>query len=312
MNRRILALLLLLCLLLSGCTENPVSDKAEEEELRIVTSAYPAYDFARAIIGNTKNLHMLTRPGIDPHDYEPTPQNIIDLETCDVFIYNGGQSDAWVDQLLRSVENPDLVTIRMMDCAELLWEEHDAEETHEEEHHHAGEPDEHVWLSPRNVMSIAEVICETVSELDPESAESYQQNKEAYLDALRELDQTIQEIVDTAARKTIVFADRFPARYFTDAYGITCYAAFPGCSSHTEPDADTVAKLIDRIRAEEIPAVFRVPYSSSTLPEIISEETGATICLFNSFHNVSDKEYGRVTYLDVMMENAEALRYALN
>jgi len=312
MNQRLIPLLLICCLLLSGCGANPLPHDAEDTQLRIVTSSYPSYDFARAIVGNTEHLHMLTRPGIDPHEYEPTPQNIIDLETCDVFLYNGGESDAWVDQLLGSVENPDLVIVRMMDCADLLWEEHEEEEHHDEAHDHEERPDEHVWLDPENVMKIAEVICDTVSELDPAGAETYQKNRDTFLDALQELDQTIQEIVDTAARKTVVFADRFPARYFTEAYGLTCYAAFPGCSSHTEPDADTVARLIDRIREEEIPTVFRVPYSSSTLPEIISEETGATIRLFHSFHNVSQKEYGRVTYLDVMAENAEALKYALN
>ena len=169
MRKFLIPVLLLLSLLLTGCA--PQNREAHDGGIRIVTSAYPAYDFARQVTGSTENLQMLTRPGIDPHEYEPTPQNIIDLQNCDVFIYNGGESDAWVDELLESVENDDMRIIRMMDCVTLLEEESvEGMDVGEESHAHEDEEyDEHVWLSPVNVMRIAESIRDTLMEADPQT-----------------------------------------------------------------------------------------------------------------------------------------------
>ncbi len=306
---------LLLVGLLAGCSQQnaPTQDGA----LRIVTSAYPAYDFARQVAGNRAQLHMLTRPGIDPHEYEPTPQNIIDIQNCDVFIYNGGESDVWVDELLKSVDNDEMRIIRMMDCAALLEEEtvEGMEAEEEDGHAHAdggAEYDEHVWLSPVNVMRIAEEIRDTLCGADPAGTDVYTDNTERFIGELEALDARFREIVANAERTTVVFADRFPARYFTEEYGLTYYAAFPGCSSQTEPSAATVAFLIDKIKDEGIPCVFSVPYSLSSLPQTISEETGASVVGFNAFHNVGVREYGQVTYIDVMSQNADALERALN
>lgn len=312
MRKFLIPVLLLLSLLLTGCA--PQNREAHDGGIRIVTSAYPAYDFARQVTGSTENLQMLTRPGIDPHEYEPTPQNIIDLQNCDVFIYNGGESDAWVDELLESVENDDMRIIRMMDCVTLLEEESvEGMDVGEESHAHEDEEyDEHVWLSPVNVMRIAESIRDTLMEADPANEAVYTENTGKFVSELEELDAQLRDIVANARRTTIVFADRFPARYFTEEYGLTYYAAFPGCSSQTEPSAATVAFLIDKVQEEEIPCVFTVPYSQSALPQTISEATGASIAQFHSFHNVSNQEFGQLSYLDVMAQNAEALNRALN
>lgn len=296
--------------LFAGCSGQSV--KQNDGALQVVASAYPAYDFAHQIIGGTQNLKMLTRPGVDPHEYEPTPQNIIDLENCDVFIYNGGESDIWVDEILKNVENKDLRIIRMMDCVNLLEEETVEGMEVENSGHEEAEYDEHVWTSPRNVMSITEAIRDVLVEVDPENASRYEENTDHFLSQLEDLDTRFRDIVANAERTTIIFADRFPARYFTEEYGITYYAAFPGCSSQTEPSAATVAFLIDKVKEEHIPCVFTVPFSQSSLPQTISEATGASILQFHSFHNVSEEEFGSLTYLDAMKSNAEALERALN
>ena len=305
---------LLILIFCCGCSRQPTS--TQDDTLTIVVSAYPAYDFARQVAGEHATLHMLTKPGADPHEYEPTPQNIIDLQDCDIFIYNGGESDVWVEDLLQSVEQDGIRIIRMMDCVPLLEEELvEGMESEAEEHNHEGEEaeyDEHVWLSPCNVVSIAEAIRDTLVAIDPENEQDYQEHAVQFIEELETLDTQFRDIVAQAKRTTVVFADRFPARYFTEEYGLTYYAAFPGCSSQTESSAATVAFLIDKVKEEGIPYVFSVPYSLSSLPQTISEETGADILLFHSFHNVSDSEYGQVTYLDVMYENAEALERALN
>ena len=150
-------------------------------------------------------------------------------------------------------------------------------------------------------------------ELDPANAEEYIQNTADYIERLAELDAAFREVVDNAVRRTVVFADRFPFRYFMDAYGLEYFAAFPGCSTDTEPSVQTVAFLIDKIRDENIPVVFHIELSNERMADTISEETGATKLLLHSAHNVTRDDFQNgETYLSLMTRNVEALREALH
>ena len=122
----------------------------------------------------------------------------------------------------------------------------------------------------------------------------------------------LRSVVDGASRQTLVFGDRFPLRYFTEAYGLTYYAAFPGCSSETEPSAATISFLINEVKTEQIPVVFHIEFSNEKVADAICESTGAKKLLFHSCHNVSaeDMEAG-TTYLSLMQGNLENLKEAL-
>jgi zinc transport system substrate-binding protein len=179
---------------------------------------------------------------------------------------------------------------------------------HEEEK----EYDEHVWTSPKNVQRIVRVITDTLCEFDPADAAFFRRNAEAYNAQFVELDREFQAVVEAAKRKIIVFGDRFPFRYFADAYGLTYFAAFPGCSTETEPSAATVAFLINRIKAEKIPVVFHIELSNERMADTIAAETGAKKLLFHACHNVSKQEFDRgVTFLELQKANVPRLREAL-
>jgi zinc transport system substrate-binding protein len=180
----------------------------------------------------------------------------------------------------------------------------------EEEQEHAY--DEHVWTSPRNAKLIVQRISDTLCGADPANAIVYKQNTDLYLSKLDELDAKFQAVIDGAARKTIVFGDRFPFRYLADAYGLTYFAAFPGCSTETEASAATVKFLSDKITAENIPVVFHIELSNMKMADTISEATGAKVLLLHACHNISKEDFqlGK-TYLDIMTSNAEALKEAL-
>jgi zinc transport system substrate-binding protein len=152
------------------------------------------------------------------------------------------------------------------------------------------------------------VLCE----VDAANAAVYQQNTTAYLGKLDELDGKFQAVVDAAVRKTFVFGDRFPFRYFADAYGLNYFAAFPGCSTETEASAKTVAFLIDKINKEKIPVVFHIELSNEKMADTINEATGAKVLLLHACHNISkvDFEAGK-TYVDIMTGNVDALKEAL-
>jgi zinc transport system substrate-binding protein len=172
--------------------------------------------------------------------------------------------------------------------------------------------DEHVWTSPRNAIPIVWAITGLLCEADEANAAYYGQNLTAYLGLLDELDFAFDDVVKAAKRDTIVFADRFPFRYFADTYGLNYFAAFPGCSTETEPSAATVAFLIDKVRAENIPVVFHIEVSNERMADTISGETGAKKLLLHSCHNITKREFDAgVGYVDLMRRNVETLREAL-
>ncbi len=341
----------LLVFLLNGCSSvKKVS--TSDDKVSVVSTIFAPYDFVREVAGDKAYLTMLLPPASESHSFEPTPQDIIKIQNSDVFIYVGGESDAWVNEVLESMDTSKMKIITLIDCVDVVEEEivegmeeehdHDHEEIsldeehegdehegneleedeheeHADEEHADEEPadveheyDEHVWTSPKNAKLIVQKISDVLCEIDEVNKEIYKKNTAEYLDKLDELDQAFQTVVDESARKTIVFGDRFPFRYFADAYGLSYFAAFPGCSTETEASAATVAFLIDKIKEEHIPVVFHVELSNQKMANTISEATDAKVLLLHACHNVSKAEFeSGVTYLDLMYKNVENLKEAL-
>lgn len=301
-----------------------------EEKLTIIAANFPAFDFARSLTGETATVDLLLPPGSESHSYEPTPQDIIAIQSCDLFIYTGGTSDHWIESILSSMGNEAPHVFRMADCVTMLasettasmehshghshnesWECSDPDHVHEEGHQH--ELDEHVWTSPKNAMLIISALKDALCTIDPANTFLYQENEDAYQTELAKLDDTFESIVANGKRNLMIFGDRFPLRYFAAAYGLDYDAAFPGCSEDSEPSVRTVISLVDTVRAEQIPAIFYIEFSSRRTADILAEETGAKELLFHSCHNVSSAEIeAGATYLSLMWQNTEALKEALN
>lgn len=302
--KRLIAILLCLCLILCGCTAQPEKPH-DETKLQIVCTSFPAYDFAREIAGDRAELTLLIKPGSEVHSYEPTPKDMIRIQESDLFICNGGESEQWAETLI----TPKLSTIYMMDCVDTVEESTDGIYNAED-----GEPelDEHVWTSPLNAIKISEEICNALCKLDTDNAEAYKTNFAAYKAQLMALDREFRQVIKNSGKHTLVFADRFPMRYFALEYGLDCYAAFPGCSSETEPSAKTVAYLIDRVREDKIPAVLYMEFSNQKMADVICEDTGCKKLPFYSAHSVSAEQFEQgVSYLDLMRINLNSLKEAL-
>lgn len=302
-----------LCALLAGCgAELGPEQEQEDGRLSVVATVFAPYDFARQLVGERGEVTLLLPPGSESHSYEPTPKDIIGIQNCDLFIYVGGESDAWVADVLESV-GEGVSTVTLMDCVELLEEEHvEGMETEHEHEDGETEYDEHVWTSPRNAKLICEKIASALCEADPEGEAEYKAALESYSQELDELDAAFKEVVANGVRDTIIFADRFPLLYFAKAYGLEYYAAFPGCADETEPSAATVVFLIEKVREEGIPVVFHIELSNEDMADTICEETGAEKMLFSACHNVTKEQFeAGVTYLELMWANVDALREAL-
>lgn len=307
-----------------GCSK-PDTPTGSGEKVHVVSTIFPPYDFVKEIAGDFAEVTMLLPPGSESHSYEPTPQDIIKIQNCDVFVYVGGESDAWVEGILKSMDTSQMKIVTLMDCVETVEEEwvegmevpqehghEDEDGNHDDEDNHGITLDEHVWTSPKNAKRIVEKLSDVLCEVDSIHGEAYNQNTATYLEQLDQLDTAFQEVVDGATRKTVVFGDRFPFRYLADAYGLDYYAAFPGCSTETGASPATIAFLIDKIKAEDIPVVFHLELSNKKMAETISEATGAEVRLFHACHNVTKDEMTRgVTYLELMNQNTENLKEAL-
>ena len=315
---------ILLCALLTACAPAQAPEKADDGRLKVVSTVFPGYDFARAAGGELVEVELLLPPGAESHSYEPTPADILAVQNCDLFIYLGGESDAWVETILDSVDRRG-TDLRMTDCVELLEEEtvegmqgepgHDHEEEehdHGEEAHGVGEVvemDEHVWTSPRNAAAITRAVGEKLAELDGDHAADYRANAEAYAGEIDVLDQSFTSFFDSLPTRTIVFGDRFPLRYFAEEYDLDYYAAFPGCSTQTEPSAATIAFLTDKVRTEQISTVFYIEFSNHLVADSIAEATGTRTAQFHTCHNISPDDLASgATYVSLMERNLETLR----
>lgn len=316
--KKIISFICSVCILiLSFCGCNAENNSGK---LKIVTTIFPAYDFARNIAGDNAEVSLLLPPGVETHSFEPTPKDMVEIENCDIFIYNGGESESWVESLLDSGDG-DFTVVKMIDSAkENLLEEDESEDGHDHDHEnendHAGdevEYDEHVWTSPAICIDICGDIAAALCSEDNANSKIYEANLEEYTDKLKQLDGDFKDVVSSAERKEIIFGDRFPFKYFADEYGLTYYAAFPGCSSQTEPSAATMAKLINKTKEDNIPVVFYIEMSNRSVADTLSESTGAQELLFHSCHNLSkDEMQSGEDYLSLMNKNLENLKIALN
>lgn len=307
------ALLIFICILLTlssfvSCSRYERSD----DKLLIVVTAFPHYDFVRQIVKDTENVEvrMLISPGREVHTYDPSVEDMVSISECDIFIYTGGHSDVWVDSILASSDNKDMTVISFMEiCSDGDHEEHGHEHSGHDDHDHY---DEHVWTSPVFASEIASHICETLCEKDPENAEDYTANCQRFMSELSLLDKEFSDISESAKRDEIIVADRFPFQHLVTEYSIDYSAAYPGCSSSTEPSALTVAKLSQKVKNDDIPVVFTIEFSNGNIAENVTEGTNAEILTLHSCHNVSAEEFENgITYLDLMQKNAQNLRKAL-
>ena len=294
---------------------------ADAGRIRIVTTIFPIYDWVRAVAGDSDHteITMLLDSGVDMHSFQPTAQDMMKVATCDVFIYVGGESDEWAEDALAEAVNPDMAVISLVDA---LGEDAKAEETvegmeaEEEEESDEEEIDEHVWLSLRNARKLVSVIAETLAQADPERAEAYRTNADAYAGKLSELDTAYADAIRESAYHTLLFGDRFPFRYLTDDYGLEYYAAFSGCSAETEASFQTVVFLAQKTDELHLPAVLTIEGANHQIAETIISNTSSKdqkLLTLDSMQGITAQDVQQgADYLAIMEDNLTVLREALN
>lgn len=323
--------LLLAAGILGGCGKAesssisaPSALQSGNKPLKIVTTIFPEYDWVREILGDKADraeVTMLLDNGVDLHSYQPTADDIIKISDCDLFIYVGGESDGWVEDALKEATNKEMQVINLLDVlGEQVKEEEVVEgmEAEEEESEDENEPeyDEHVWLSLKNAETLCNAITDALEEIDPANKDAYATNAASYLEKLAALDGEYQTVVDNAARKTVLFGDRFPFRYLVDDYGLSYYAAFAGCSAETEASFETISFLAGKVDELRLPCVLIIEGAQHKIVETIVQNTAEknpSILTLDSMQSTTSTDVANgTTYLSVMESNLDVLKQALN
>ncbi|HIS03369.1 MAG TPA: zinc ABC transporter substrate-binding protein [Candidatus Pullichristensenella avicola] len=298
--RKFLGLVLALCLSLCGCAAGETAEAGP----RVVATNFPCYDLARQVLGGEEGLTLLIRPGMDAHSYEPTPADARAVYEADVVFYIGGASDAWVEEMLAEADGAS--ALRLMDSVEAI------EEAHEGHGHEDISYDEHIWTSPVNMRAMLQSATEALCAADPQNAGAYRANAAAYDAELAALDQTFRDLVASATRTELIFADRFPFLYFAREYGLTYLSAFSGCAEEAQPSVQAVAALIDAVERDGAPAIYVIEMSTQDVARAVAEQTGVPIVEMHSCQSVTGEEFAAgESYLSLMTRNVEALRRGL-
>lgn len=315
-----------------------------DDKLKIVTTIFPAYDWVMNVLGDNPagaDVTMLLDNGADLHSFQPTAEDIVEITTSDMFVYVGGESDEWVDDILKEAVNKEMIVINLMDVlGDSVKEEemvegmqadehehhhdHDDEDDHEEdhdhEHHHDHEEgeveyDEHVWLSLKNAAVLTAKLSESIQTLDPANKDVYKKNADSYIEKLNSLDKEYQAAVDAGAVKTLLFGDRFPFRYLVDDYGLKYYAAFIGCSSESEASFETITFLSKKVDELSLKAVLTIEGPDHKIAETIIENTSTKdqkILTMDSMQSTTAKDVeGGATYFSIMENNLTVLKEAV-
>ena len=340
--KRIIPLCLALIMtvgLLAGCGKQNEQTASDETRLRVVTTIFPEYDWVREILGDKADnaeVTMLLDNGADLHSYQPTADDIVKISECDLFIYVGGESDDWVDDALKNAANKNMKVINLLEALGervkteevvegMQEEEHDHDHDHEDadehddakehDHEEEAEYDEHVWLSLKNAQTLCSAISGVLQQIDPDNKDTYAANASAYIKKLSALDADYQAAVDAAARKTVLFGDRFPFRYLAEDYGLRYYAAFAGCSAESEASFETISFLAGKVDELNLPCVLTIEGVQHKIAKTIVRNTAAKnqkVLTMDSMQSTTSKDAANgTTYLSVMERNLSVLKEAL-
>ena len=281
---------------------------------RIVAETFPIYDWTRQILGerlDMTDLVLLQHGGADLHGYSPSAADLRKIASCDLFVFVGGGSDAWAERALTRQGGPNRRVRILMKTFGIKPHDHEAHEHDAHEHN----TDEHVWLSLRHATTLVKAIADDIAALDPANAATYRANAKAYCERLAGLDRAYAKAVADAKRKAILVADRFPFRHLADDYGITHYAAFSGCSAESEASFKTVARLAKKVDELELPVILVIEGSNHRLAETVRRTTKShnqRILTLNSLQSVGGEAAKTTHYIDVMAQNLDTLKAALN
>lgn len=272
-------------------------------------------DMAQNVAGDRLNVETLMPLGLDPHAFEPTPQDVGRIADSQVLIVNGGGFEEWLQEVLDNAGGQRQVIEASAGLTSRSAREGEAAEMSDEEegdsHHDAGDP--HFWLDPTKAIAYVENIRDGLSQADPAGKDAYAANAAAYIAQLQELDTWItQQVQSIPAERRQIVTNHESFGYFADRYGFTIIGTVvPSVSTGSAPSAQQLARLVDRIKATGAPAIFLETGANPQLAQQVAAETGVKVVTDLYSHSITPPDGAAPTYIDMMRYNTQAVVGAL-
>jgi zinc transport system substrate-binding protein len=312
MKRTLLGLALIcLCAGTLACQKKEAqAPGSSPKKLTIVTTLFPLYEFAKAVAGDKAEVKLLLPPGVEPHSFEPKPDDMVRVSKADLVVYTNEFMEPWAVKMLKTIATKPVI----VDCSKGValiksGPEEDAGPAHEGEHH--GGVDPHIWLDFTNAQIMVQNIADGLIAKDPANKAFYQANAQAYQQELKKLDQDYQVGLGNCAKRVFLHGGHFAFGYLAKRYGLS-YRSAQAINPDSEPTPSKIAELIREMRSNGLKFVYSEELLSPATAEMIAKETGATVLPINAAHNISKEDFDKkVTFLSIMRQNLVQLRKGL-
>lgn len=310
MKKLIAILLFLLLLPLFSACQNKQGSDAGEKKLKVITTLFPLYDFSREIAGDKAEVIMLLPPGMEPHGFEPKPEDIFRISKADIFIYTDRYMEPWVADLVKGIGNTNLLVIDSGSGVKFI-PAGEADEHEGHGHDHGAGMDPHIWLDFTNAQKMVENIAEGMAAKDPGNRKYYLDRAAAYNRRLAVLDERFRSGLSGCSTRMFLHGGHYAFGYMAARYGLDYRSAY-SVSANAEPTPQKIAGLVSLIKSNGLKYVFYEELFSPTMADAIAREGGATLLKLDVANNVSREELDRgVTFISLMERNLENLRKGL-
>lgn len=311
MKLRVVMIIILVCctiLSVSGCQKN---DQQPLVGLQVVTTLFPLYDFSRTIAGDKAQVTMLLPPGVEPHAFEPKPEDMIRINRAGLFIYTNRYMEPWAEKIISGISNKSL---RVVNAGERITYKNTIEVKHGHNHKVADTAemyDPHIWLDFANAALMVDAILDGFIAADPGNGVYYRKNAETLKVKLANLDEKYRKSLSSCKTRKLLHGGHYTFGYLSRRYGFD-YHALSGVSSDSEPSAERMTELILEIRSSGTKFLFAEELLSPRLTETLAQETTTAVLMLHGAHNLSRDDLSRkVTFIDLMEKNLEQLQKGL-
>lgn len=315
---------LLVCFLILSCAacDSGRSDPEKTGKLRVVTTLFPLYDFARAVGGDRAEVTLLLPPGMEAHSFEPKPADIVRVGKADLFIYTNRFMEPWAEDIISGIQSGATQVINASRGARLLKAGKSIGDDHHghgnghsrervREHSHGQGMDPHLWLDFGNAQVMVDNILAGFTARDPNNAAWYTANAAGYKAKLKELDTRYRSELAACDKRIFLHGGHFAFGYLASRYGLHYESAY-AVSADAEPSPAKIAHLIQRIRANGLRHIYTEELVEPRVADTIARETGATLLKLHGAHNISrDDLAAGVTFLSLMEGNLSSLKIGL-
>lgn len=278
----------------------------------VVTTLFPLYDFARTIVGDRMEVQLLLPPGVEPHHFEPRPDDLARIHKAALFVYIGPFMEPWADKIIQGV---DRTKVRVVAAASEVTLLPAVTHTGHEEHHHdhqAEAYDPHVWLDFKADKAMVAKILEALIAADPAGAEQYRRRAADLIEQLAGLDARYKAGLTNCESRVLLHGGHAAFGYLANSYNLN-YQAAAGVTAELEATPRRLAELVQQVKQNKVKAIYSEELVSPRVARTIAGETGATVLKLHGAHNVAKEELEQgVTFIKLMDENLKNLQVGLS